>query len=583
MPTLWSRSTLSIIYLGYLGPAQLHLQHLGGARMRFKSWSPHAMKQDRMGYPVDGWTDGPSLPQSLWRYKWLIALLVLLGLLMGALLSVTQPVRYEGVVRIFVDSREVPAGDAERTVMSRAQFIQTPIVLDRVVALTENRLTRTELEKRLTVEPAADADFITVRALDTTPENAASLADAVNLAYRQILGEQRRAAAKQTIAELGGVQKRLASELSQIQQRRRTGDSPSLVAEEQAKKRQMEATANKIEAASADTGGPPPTLQDKAAVPDEPVQPKPLRDGAIGAVVGLVIGVVLAWWLAARRVRPAQVTVESQPAQVTIESQADVDEDLEAAIGILRDLVEHPHRDGQPPNAASDVQASPEQVRLAEVDHNAVTASVRQALNSLIKDHKLLYSLAGWLESQHRDFPQITAERLRERLPFDQVAVLLKTDEGLDLAGYVGWRPDEMGPVDHYDPSILNKLGGNGARLIGPADRRELLNAGLLGNEAKTIVAAPLEHEDVAFGVLLAGQEKPNSEARQGNGGFSGIGSFARSVAPDLHAWLLLRGIREQLASRREAEEQATSHAESESPPPPDHQSASSDHSSIGP
>ena len=142
---------------------------------------------------------------------------------------------------------------------------------------------------------------------------------------------------------------------------------------------------------------------------------------------------------------------------------------------------------------------------------------------------------------------------------------------------------DEMGPVDHYDPSILNKLGGNGARLIGPADRRELLNAGLLGNEAKTIVAAPLEHEDVAFGVLLAGQEKPNSEARQGNGGFSGIGSFARSVAPDLHAWLLLRGIREQLASRRTAEEQATSHAESESPPPPDHQSASSDHSSIGP
>ncbi|HET8914203.1 MAG TPA: hypothetical protein VFM91_00730, partial [Propionibacteriaceae bacterium] len=464
-----------------------------------------------MGYPVDGWTEGPGLPQSIWRYKWLVAVLVLLGMLIGFLFSITQPVRYEGVVRIFVASEEVPAGDAQRTVMSRAQFIQTPIVLDRVVALTENRLTRKELEKQLTVEPAADADFITIRALDTTPENAADLADAVDLAYRQMLREQRQDATKHTIAELEGVQRRLASELGQIQQQRRTGDSAALLAEERAKTRQIQAIADKIERASADTAGPPPTLQDKAAVPDEPAQPKPLRDGAIGAVVGLVIGVVLAWWLAARRVRPDQVTVESQ---------AHIDEDLEEAIEVLQDLVEHPHRDGPPPNVASDIGAtasdiheSPDQVHLTEVDPSRVTASVRQALNSLIKDHKLLYSLAEWLESQHRDFQQITAERLRDRLHFDHVAVLLKTDEGLNLAGCVGWRPNGVGPVERYDPRILNKLSGNGARLLEPADRNELLNAGLLGNRAQTIVVAPLVYENVAFGVLLVGQEEPNSEA----------------------------------------------------------------------
>jgi capsular polysaccharide biosynthesis protein len=527
-----------------------------------------------MGYSVDGWTEGPGLPQSVWRYKWLVAALVLLGMLIGFLFSITQPVRYEGVVRTFVPSEEVPAGDAERTVLTRAQFIQTPIVLDRVVALTENRLTRKELEQRLTVEPSADADFITIRALDTTAENAAGLADAVNLAYRQILGEQRQAAAKATIAALEEVQGRLASELAQIQQQRRAGDSPALRAKEQAKKRQMQVTGNKIEVASAGAGPPPPTLQDKAAVPDEPAQPTPLRDGAIGAAVGLVIGVALAWWLAARRGRPAQVAAESQ---------AHVDEDFEEAIGVLQDLVEHPRRDGPPPHTASDiggtasdVQESPEQVRLAEIDHNRVTASVRQALNSLIKDHNLLYSLADWLESQHRDFPQITAERLRDRLPFDQVAVLLKTDEGLDLAGYVGWSPNGVGPVEHFDPRILNKLGGNGVRLIGPADRSELVNAGLLENKAQTVVVAPLEHENVAFGVLLVGQEEPNSEAPQGNGSFDGIGSFARSVAPDLYAWLLLRGLREQLASRGKAQEQTTSHADSEPPSPPNGQRASS-------
>ena len=189
-----------------------------------------------------------------------------------------------------------------------------------------------------------------------------------------------------------------------------------------------------------------------------------------------------------------------------------------------------------------------------------MTGSARQAVNSLGKDHDLLSSLAEWLESQHQNFPQITAERLRDRLLFDRVAVLLKTDDGLDLAGCVGWQPNGVGPVGRHDQSILAKLGGSGVRLIGPEDRRELMNAGLLGTDARTIVAAPLKHENVTFGILLVGQEEPGSEAPpQGNGRFDSIDSFARSVAPDLHAWLLLHRLREQLASRPNAQEQTTS------------------------
>ena len=33
-----------------------------------------------MGNPLDGWIEGPGLPQSAWRYKWLISCLVLLGI-----------------------------------------------------------------------------------------------------------------------------------------------------------------------------------------------------------------------------------------------------------------------------------------------------------------------------------------------------------------------------------------------------------------------------------------------------------------------------------------------------------------------
>jgi capsular polysaccharide biosynthesis protein len=517
-----------------------------------------------MGNPLDGWIEGPGLPQSVWRYKWLVSCLVLLGIFIALLWASTQPTRYEGVVRIFVAAEQGTAGDPERIVISQAQFIESSTVSDRVIALTGKRLTPKELDKRLSVEPSANGDFITIRARDTTPSSAAELADAVDLAYRQILSEQRKASANRTIAELDDAQARLTRELAQIKEERRTGDNPALQAEEQAKKRQMEATANKIEEVSADMAGPPSALQDKAAVPDEPVQPKPLLAAAIGAFVGLVIGIALAWWLAARRIRPSGDTTESQ---------VHIADDHEEPPAVLHDLVEQPDADG-PPAVASDLGAaaaeihnSPEQVRqLADVDDGA-TASVGQAVNSLDKDPDLLYSLAEWLESQHQNFPQITAERLRDRLLFDRVAVLLKTDDGLDLAGCVGWQPIGVGQVGRYDQSILTKLGGNGARLIGSADRRRLLKAGLLGAEAQTIIVAPLKHENVAFGVLLVGHEKPGSGAPlRANGSVDGIGSFARSVAPDLHAWLLLHKLREQLASHREAQEQTTSLAESEAP-----------------
>ena len=78
--------------------------------------SSHPTGQDGMGYSPDGWTEGPGLPQSMWRYKWLVGGLALLGILIAALLSAIQPTQYEGVVPIFVSAEEGSAGDPERTV-----------------------------------------------------------------------------------------------------------------------------------------------------------------------------------------------------------------------------------------------------------------------------------------------------------------------------------------------------------------------------------------------------------------------------------------------------------------------------------
>ena len=495
-----------------------------------------------MGTRVDEWTDAPGLPQSVWRYRWLVAGIVLIGLLGAYAWSAFQPTRYEGVVRIFVSAESGQSGDTQRMVESRAQFLVSSIMSDRIIALNGNRLTRQELEKRLTVEPSANADVITVRALDATPEGAATLADTVDVAYRQLLAEQRQQAANQAIATLQETQERLATELSKIQQQRSDEDNPALLASEQAITSQMDANASSIGQVAADSAVPAATLGDKAAVPDEPAEPKPVRTGAIGALIGLVIGVALAWWLAGRR--PA-VTHDEETAQ----GLAHRDEELEQANDVLHAPAEHSGPTESLPRAPGDVgvprsdtnDSRSDALPPAHADLDRLSGSVRQVLETLDNNHHELY---------RKDFAQITAERLREDFPFDRVAVLVRIHDGLEVAGQVGWGTNELRSADHHDTSLLDSLGWTGPRLIGSAERRELRNVGIVTSAALTIVAAPLEHQEVPFGVLLAGQETPNGKVLPtGNGVMEGVGKFAEQVAPDLHTWLLLQRLRDQFDS----------------------------------
>ena len=65
--------------------------------------------------------------------------------------------------------------------------------------------------------------------------------------------------------------------------------------------------------------GDPVASRERAELPDSPAQPKPLRLGAVGGLLGLVVAAGLAWWLAWRRQTPAislqpPAPVETAPA-----------------------------------------------------------------------------------------------------------------------------------------------------------------------------------------------------------------------------------------------------------------------------
>ncbi|HKO84437.1 MAG TPA: hypothetical protein VJ140_07700, partial [Actinomycetota bacterium] len=174
-----------------------------------------------MDGPSNEWQEGPGLVASVWRYRWLVAVAVLVGGLAAYVWSSRQPVRYEGEVHVYLDTG-TDNPDPGRVVHSQAEFLTSPAVLDRATALTGQRLTPKELRDRLTVEPATDSDLITIKVLEATPREAAKLADTVVHAYREVLSEQTTSNAKQEVAGLEHRQEQLGEEIKDLREQLRT-------------------------------------------------------------------------------------------------------------------------------------------------------------------------------------------------------------------------------------------------------------------------------------------------------------------------------------------------------------------------
>ena len=202
-----------------------------------------------MDGPIDDWQEGPGLVDSIRRYRWLVASITLLAAVAAFVWSSTQPVQYQGVVRLYLDTSGDQT-DPGRIVRSQAEFITSPEVLDRTITLDGNRMSRKELEQRLTVEPARDADVITITVLDATRAQAGALAESVARAYRESVARQSAAAAKQEVAALNQRQEQLAGEIDTLDAQ--LADDPGnqrLLAIRQAKEDQLAKLADQVEAA----------------------------------------------------------------------------------------------------------------------------------------------------------------------------------------------------------------------------------------------------------------------------------------------------------------------------------------------
>jgi capsular polysaccharide biosynthesis protein len=484
--------------------------------------------------PERDWPEGPSLVESVRYYKWLVLAAVLIGAMAAFLWSSQQPVRYEGVVRLFLDTGDDQA-DPGRIVRSQAQYLVSPTVLDAAVARTDGRLTRQELEKRLTVEPAKDADVITIRVLGATPQEAATLANTIVTSYREVVAKQADEAARQAIAALTRRQRQLEAEITAVteQLRTRPGD-PGLEAARDAKRRQLNDLADQMENIRRDTASAGRTAergQEMAAIPQEPAQPKPLRNTAIGALLALVAAAALAWWLYGR-----QLSWERQGSSLRALEGSDRDR----ATG--RDLSSSMHLAGRLRNGqAASTNGSPAgNGSLSGIaDFDQIATSVQQLFRFLDGPSQRLYE---------EDLPQLAVEEIAHRFRIDMAVILLDNAGEVQTMGSVGLRAARTGTIDRGLRHLIEAAAQSGPR---PVDHDELLrlsSMGLGGDQVDSLALVPLVRDQVGFGVLLVGRRHADEPVTPlSDREVKDIADHIRDIVPYVWAWLLLRNLKLRL------------------------------------
>jgi uncharacterized protein involved in exopolysaccharide biosynthesis len=476
------------------------------------------------------WQEGPGLVASVWRYRWLVAVAVLVGGLAAYAWSSRQPVRYEGVIRVFLDTRDEQTSDAGRVVRSQAEFLASPAVLHRATALIDHRLTSKKLRDRLTVEPVTGADVITIKVLDATPRGAAELANTVVRAYREVLTEQRTSGARQEVAALERRQRQLDGEIAELDDQLRVQSGNELLqATRQAKIRLLETLADQVEAArrSARSSGTMESAREEAAVPDEPAQPKPLRTTAIGALLAFVVAAGLAWWLSGRRPDLERQGASHGLGGISGQERTGLDMSSPVRLAARFDDGRTVSSNGSPTGngAVSGI-----------ADFDQIATSIQRLFHFLNGPSQRLYE---------DNLPQLTVEEIAHRFKIDMAAILLDNAGEVQTMGSVGLRASRTGTIDSGVRHLIEAAVRSGPRLVDHDELVRLSGMGLGGDQADSLALVPLVRDEIGFGVLLAGRRHggtPLSDREVGE-----IADCIDDIVPYVWAWLLLRNLKLRL------------------------------------
>jgi capsular polysaccharide biosynthesis protein len=494
------------------------------------------------------WEEAPDLLQSVWHYKWLIAVGALLGALIGYGWAARQPTLYEATSEVLLtgtasvplsgDGPPQPIGDPDRYLQNQAALIGTTPVLELAAKNSKGKATVEDLRQRMNVKVEQNSDVITISIFDGNPKNAAIFANAIAEAYEDSVEGQPGQLANQLRSNRAKLEARLAQVNAELVN---TRDDASLQRRRDALVEELKQIERDVAAAEASVGTDLVHLE-PAVPPEQPAEPAPRRTMAVGLLVGLLASVALAWLLNSRRAAqetrmegewsgppealparghdlasdnkgsaaaPESVILASQRPDIVATKNGNRGH---SAIGRLMWRIKQRHNLNEPNTALNEEREGSgafhgvgvmDEGSSTKVSENGDETSLSRLFirldRTLAKEPLDVYS---------KTLPQVMAEEIPADVPADMVVILLDDGQGsLRVAGSVGLDPGEQDAIVDQSHDQLRRALRNGVSVLQGTDVVGTDAAGIPGSqtlEALTIV--PLVQGRTWLGVLLIGR-----------------------------------------------------------------------------
>jgi Mrp family chromosome partitioning ATPase len=245
----------------------------------------------------------PGLLASAWRYRWMTLLIVfqaaLLGFASTAFLPEDPPVANASMALADPRSSTVlrvsggASGDLKRYTANRAEFVRSSRVLAEASRLLDGRYRPDQLASLVSADVLDNTDVIRVSATGRTRDDAVDIADAVTTAYSNISAQDTKMAAE---AALDVVNSRIREIRRSISAGASSGPRGAAAAQTLAA---LEAQASQVSTFAALFGSGVVFTNPAKAVGSANRGPS-TRNGVLGALVGFLIAMAVAWMRADR-------------------------------------------------------------------------------------------------------------------------------------------------------------------------------------------------------------------------------------------------------------------------------------------